>query len=228
MALIGVYMPFDDPSNRIDSLNMFETTMANIVALIERFSTNNIPILIIGDFNSDSFRGNRFDTLLSEFISDNSLVNLSSLNVQSINHTFTGPNINNKSHHHSLDHALLIERCLDQFENIQCNILDDILNLSDHKALSVTFEIDSNINMVEKEEHITSNINLADPLINQEFKRLIMLILDSLSPEINSKVIHTQESIDIFYEKIIASILNAERSTIDFQSQLYPHRLQQN
>jgi hypothetical protein len=117
----------------------------------------------------------------------------------------------------------LIDIGLNQFENIQCNILDDILNLSDHKALSVTFEIDSNINMVEKEEHITSNINLADPLINQEFKRLIMLILDSLSPEINSKVIHTQESIDIFYEKIFAFILNAERSTIDFQSQLYPH-----
>jgi hypothetical protein len=125
IAIIGIYMPFDDPNNRIDSLNNFETTLSILRSLIERFSYNDIPTISLGDFNSDIFRNKRFDKLLFDFILNNNLLNLSQLFTQKIDHTFPNELFLTNNPKFNLDHVLINTKSLELFLSIQCNIVDD-------------------------------------------------------------------------------------------------------
>jgi hypothetical protein len=134
-------MPFDDPNNRIDSLNAFETTLSIIKSLVERFSSYNISTISLGDLNSDIFRHKRFDKLLLNFILDNNLLNLSQLFTQKIDHTYPNDFVSTNSPKCYIDHVLINEKALINFLSIQFNIVDDLANMSGHKALITTLEI---------------------------------------------------------------------------------------
>ena len=49
-------MPFDNSKDRANSKATFEITLSLILALIERHKEKNIPIILMGDFNSDIHR----------------------------------------------------------------------------------------------------------------------------------------------------------------------------
>ena len=60
---IGVYMPFDNTNDRDNSKSTFEITLSRILALIDINKEKNIPTFLMGDFNADTNRNNRFDVI---------------------------------------------------------------------------------------------------------------------------------------------------------------------
>ena len=98
-------MPFDNSKNRNESDSLYEISLSLIATLIQKAQSNNLPILIIGDFNADLKRKNKFDLKLKTFIENYQLVPLVDLFSQEIKHTFTNKN-NNNIFRHQIDHAL--------------------------------------------------------------------------------------------------------------------------
>ncbi|RNA03562.1 hypothetical protein BpHYR1_002962 [Brachionus plicatilis] len=92
--------------NKVDSIALYETTLSILIAHMKFFKNKNIPMFIIGDLNADPFRLtcqkssniNKLDTLLYNFIHDNDLVLLDSLNTQFTSYTYTN-DLGNLSDH---------------------------------------------------------------------------------------------------------------------------------
>jgi hypothetical protein len=93
-----------------------------------------IFLISLGDFNSDIFRNKRFDKLLFDFILNNNHFNNSQLFTQKIDHTFPNEVFLTNNPKFNLDYVLINTKSLELFLSIQCNIVDDLVNMSDHKA----------------------------------------------------------------------------------------------
>ena len=113
---IGVYMPFDDSKH--ESKCLYEITLSYISALITKFKHDEIPIFLIGDFNADFFRKNRFDKILSEFTSDHNLLPLDHQCTQYFEYTFA-TELKDKLYHFNLDHAMILEGMESKISDIQ-------------------------------------------------------------------------------------------------------------
>lgn len=87
-------------------------------------------VLIIGDFNSDTKRSNKFDKLLIEFIRKNKLIDVYDPKKQKIDYIYKSGN--NKAR---IDHILANNNCIRK--DISSKILIHELDLSDHRALQV-------------------------------------------------------------------------------------------
>ena len=81
-------MPFDDSKKRDDSLSNYEITLSIISTLINKAKTLNIPIFIVGDFNADLSRNNRFDKKLKEYTYNHKIGPINYLFPQKIDYTF--------------------------------------------------------------------------------------------------------------------------------------------
>jgi hypothetical protein len=222
LAFIGLYLPFDNPQNRIDSLNNFETTLTIVKSIIERFSYNDIPVMTLGDFNSDIFRKKRFDKILLNFILDNNLLNLSQLSTQKINCTYPNELLPCSDIKYNIDHVLINLKGIDKFLSIQCNLLDDLANMSDHKALVTTLELKSNLDFSPISTIYDSNIDFMKPDLKLRYNSSLNINLDKLMLELNDLNQSMHNFNDILYEKISSAILDAETDTLTLQKQLYP------
>ncbi len=218
-------MPFDDPNNIIDSLNNFETTLTIIKSLIERFSYNNTPTITLGDFNSDVFRKKRFDNLLLNFISANNLIHLSQIFTQKIDHTFPNDLQSNNHIRLNLDHVLINERALDTFLSIQCNVVDDLANMSDHKALITTLELNSSIDLSPLPIINYSSVDFTKKVLNLKYNSSLDVKLDCLMLDLINHDQNTTKYTELLYEKVISAILDAENETVDLQNQLFPPKI---
>ncbi|RNA44155.1 hypothetical protein BpHYR1_053669, partial [Brachionus plicatilis] len=56
-----------------------------------KFGEKKIPIIVLGDFNADSFRGNRFDGLLNDMINNLDLSLINTLNMHFCSDVKSGP-----------------------------------------------------------------------------------------------------------------------------------------
>jgi len=126
-------MPFFNSKKRKDCISEYETTLSLILAHINIFKRKQIPIIILGDFNADPFRSclprqNFLDELFSKFVKDNEFIMLDILNTQKIPYTY----------------QVLYNSNI--FKSIQCNIIEDLGNLSDHLSLKIDFSVDSKQN----------------------------------------------------------------------------------
>jgi hypothetical protein len=63
ILLVGVYMPFDNSKNKKETLSLYEISLSLLATLICKAQSNDIPIFIIGDFNVDLKRKNKFDEI---------------------------------------------------------------------------------------------------------------------------------------------------------------------
>ncbi|RNA35718.1 hypothetical protein BpHYR1_053215 [Brachionus plicatilis] len=98
------------------------------------FDLRNIPIFIVGDFNADFFRNNPLDQILFKFSVNQNLILLDTIQIQKIPFTYLKQVKKKDSPQANLDHILL-KNSGAAIKSIQCNIVDDVGNLSDHRAL---------------------------------------------------------------------------------------------
>ena len=86
--VIGTYMPFDDPKERDQSLCSFELILTLIATLLNKAKTLQISTFLVGDFNSDPCRNNRFDKILKLFLDEQSIKSFVFSYPQLTNHTY--------------------------------------------------------------------------------------------------------------------------------------------
>ena len=217
--LVGVYMPFDNSKKRDDSLSSFELNLSLISTLIEKAKTLNLPIFIVGDFNADPKRTNRFDKILKEFIANLNTDSLVSNFPQSINYTFSAIN-NQNTINATIDHAFFIPGNNDQIVIKNCQILDDVANMSDHNAISITCKIKS-LKITPEPPKILKPfkiLNFNNPDIVKFYNSAIDTLLDSSNdclPGPNN--LDPQKSIDNFHIFISETVGKAESETITYQ-----------
>ena len=220
-AIVGTHMPFDDSNNRDNSKSMYELSLSLISVLIEKFKTRNIPYFLAGDFNADIFRKNRFDKLLSEFTSENNLYLLDQLNTQKVDFTFSSFNSYSR-----IDHIIApTDHMTNRFIDFQCNILDDIVNLSDHRNLSLDFSFESTINKINTPDPPPiKSINFENPLIfnffSSNFEKKIYEVLDSFKKPENFE--SNQQFINRHYHAICCSFSDTTNETLSFQEETEP------
>ncbi|RNA30692.1 hypothetical protein BpHYR1_029767 [Brachionus plicatilis] len=134
LVIFGVYMPFFNTKDKNQSISSYELVLSRLSVLIKIFDSRNIPIFIVGDFNADFFRNNPLDQILSKFSVNQNLIPLDKIQIQKIPFTFLKQVKKKDSTQANLDHILL-KNSGHAIKSIQCNIVDDLGNLSDHRAL---------------------------------------------------------------------------------------------
>lgn len=143
--LVGVYMPFDDPRKKLDSLTQYELSLSLISGLINKSESNSTPIFIIGDFNADLNRNNPFDSILKSYIDSHSLSSLIYNFNQKVKHTFSYTK-NDQTYFLNLDHILYKNNNTNFIHVNKCAILDNVANMSDHQAVQFQFSLAFNPN----------------------------------------------------------------------------------
>ena len=169
-------MPFDNSKDRDNSKCMFELTLSLIVTLIRKFEHKNIPILLMGDFNSDINRQNRFDIILKNFIRDHNLILIDNINNNEISHTFSSALINNKIHHSNIDHFILHSNSsIETLKNLNFHIFDDVANTSDHRAININFLLNHKKTNLISHDDTTENktLNLNSPEVLEFYQNKI-------------------------------------------------------
>jgi hypothetical protein len=223
--IVGVYMPFDNSKKRDDSLSSYELTLSLITTLINKAKTLNIPIFIVGDFNADIKRNNRFDKILNNFLNDQNINSLVYSYPQPINFTYKAT-LNLKPITATIDHAFFIPYT-DNLIIQNCTILDDIANMSDHNAISINFKLKIkklNLEPPESVKKIYKTVNFENPIIHNFYNSAIDTQLDysnDLLPGPNN--LDPQNSIDKYHLFISEIINKAENETIIYQ-QIIEHK----
>ena len=109
-----------------------------ISPLLNKYSHSDIPCFVIGDFNADPRRKKSFDSILDDFIHNESLLTLDFINSQKLDFTYSNYNNLYKGtsiYKANLDHCLYRKNSNDL--KVQCNIVDDFLNTRDHRSISL-------------------------------------------------------------------------------------------
>lgn len=165
-TFIAAYLPFDN-SSRLN-LSEFLSCLQIIQELFLFFTVKKHNVFIIGDFNSDITRNNRFDIIFKDFITNN---NLCFLSPSSDNTEFSYQNGEYKA---KLDHCIIANDKFDLFTKSW--YWHDVINLSDHEPLN------SIVNYIDKgkDHHIEK-----DTIIDNE--RIIKLMPNLENDEINFK-----------------------------------------
>ena len=82
--LYGAWLPFDN--GKKESLALFKSNLSLLESQVKLDGSD--ESIILGDFNADLTRGNRFDKLLVKFVEKNLLVDSLDVNSQNVNHTY--------------------------------------------------------------------------------------------------------------------------------------------
>ena len=232
LLIIGTYMPFDNPKKKDESISQYEMSLCMISTLIQKYKYLKIPILIIGDFNADLRRKNKFDIVLSKFILDQNLIAIDLLHTQKVDHTYSFSQNFQKDRKLNLDHVLFteLENSKSIIENINCTILDDIANSSDHNPVIINIILDQNRLTNKTEETISleplpyENVNFENlEILNYYNQQIEYLIEDSNSYEINQPVTEPnhQNFVNSLYLNITNIITKAKSNTILFQQEMF-------
>jgi hypothetical protein len=92
-----------------------------------------IPVYIIGDFNTDLEKTRRYDVLLTDFIDNNKLTCIEYL-FPNVNYTYT-----NGGYKNHIDHVIGNQIATDI--TTSCKIIQNWSNLSDHNPIITTAEL---------------------------------------------------------------------------------------
>jgi endonuclease/exonuclease/phosphatase family metal-dependent hydrolase len=144
ILLVGVYMPFDNSKNKKETLSLYEISLSLIATLICKAQSNDIPIFVIGDFNADLKRKNKFDKILKNYTENYHLSALINQFPQNIHYTFTSKN-KETFFNHQIDHAFFVNDLSNTITIERCNIMDNEVNTSDHNAVSFEFSFIKNL-----------------------------------------------------------------------------------
>jgi hypothetical protein len=219
--IIGIYMPFDNSKKRDESLSTYEMTLNIISTLISKAKILDIPIFILGDFNADPNRNNRFDKLLKSFMANQNLQSVTSLYPQSTTYTYKAQ-MKQDIIKSNIDHIFIINDKNNSISVINCLINDDIANMSDHNSISCWFE-----NKLKYQDPPPAKpkpfqvINFENPDILNFFNQAIESQFLKLSTKPNpTDNLDDQETLDYLHETIHEIIGSAETDTLTYQDSL--------
>ena len=133
LTLISCYLPYDNGTQL--NLSEFNSSLQVIYELISFFESLNHSVLIFGDFNADLLRNKRFDIIFENFIKNNDL-NAVPLSYDPLLFSYM-----NGDYKAKLDHCLM-SSSIHSFNIINCEFIDDVINLSDHKPLLIIIKLD--------------------------------------------------------------------------------------
>jgi hypothetical protein len=228
---IGLYLPFDDSKNKDNSKAIFELTLSRILALIEHHKDKNIPIILMGDFNADFHRNNRFDGILKKFIKDNDMIILDHISEDEIPHTYTTARVLNKRlnrtkrFHYNLDHFILYsKRSLEILKDSKFMFFDDVANTSDHQAINFSFQLETSLDIpnIQIERTITpGNLNFENPLVLNFYQLKIEEKLNLKKNKFLENDSQDQEFIDDFYASLCDIFVESFEETLIFQNTIF-------
>ena len=204
-TLITVYLPFDN--NSFLNFCEFKSNLQIINELFNFYSLKNHSFFVLGDFNADLKRNNRFDFEFKNYLIDNDLFCIS-------------PSLNyNEFSYHNGEYRATLDHCLASASEwnmlVSSSFLDDIINLSDHKPIQVciTFNKSNRIfNFFDKNncdnevKTITLLPNLENEEINKKFNRIL---LDQMKQYENIQIddsSNKQAVVNMMYVQLTSSI----------------------
>jgi exonuclease III len=135
IIIVGVWLPFDKNTN--ESFFEFNQCLSMIDSVLMNFI--NKPIILVGDWNSDLTRWRRFDNELRIFVEENDLLVTNFTNFDQ-----NMPTYHNGQYESRIDYIFCNDVAKTWFKNT--NIIDEALNLSDHKPLSLECSVPPNVN----------------------------------------------------------------------------------
>ena len=224
---IGLYLPFDDPKNKDNSKSIFQLTLSKILALIERHKDKNIPIILMGDFNADIHRNNRFDDILKKFINDNEMIVLDHITEKKIPHTYTTAKVLNKrlnrtkSFQYNLDHFILYSKhSLAILKNSTFIVLDDVANTSDHRAINYFFQLETSHDNpnIQTEKTTSGNPNFENSVILKFYQLKVEEKLNVIKNKILEDNAQDQKFIDELYSSLCDIFVESSEDTVLFQN----------
>ncbi|CAF0865171.1 unnamed protein product [Brachionus calyciflorus] len=171
IILIGVHLPFYN--NKQQSESIYLSSLSIIKGLLNAHSSVDMK-LVIGDFNADPHRQNPFDSYLSNFLSETDLTPINLLNVQMIDHTYSKYFHDQPLYKANLDHILIDSKlpC-----DLECNIIENTINMSDHKAIVLKINCLTSPNYIP-ETNSLSRTNFRLDLTNDSQSKLYNSILE--------------------------------------------------
>ena len=171
-SIISVYLPFDN--NSFLNFSDFQSNLQIIKELYNFFSSKIHSIFILGDFNADLKRHNRFDFEFNNFLIQTNFCSISpSLYVNEFSYS-------NGEYRATLDHCVI---SADEWNLlVTCSFLDDIINLSDHKPVQLWITFDTMCSIANLTDRIDNNnifekITLAPNLDNIEMFKKFNFVL---------------------------------------------------
>ena len=141
LIVIGLHLPFDD--NSTEKLANYISNLQILESIIEEHV--DIPLFIVGDFNTDLNLDKRYTKQLKKLMQECSLA---SVDYEFPNIDYTYQNGNYRNH---IDHVLANE--VARNITIDCKIIENMLNMSDHNPINTSFLLDiesTNLNIPVK------------------------------------------------------------------------------
>ena len=228
MCIEFLYLPFDDSKNKDNSKAILELTLSKVLALIERHKDKNIPIILMGDFNADIHRNNRFDDILKKFILDNEMIVLDHINENKIPHTYTTAKIFNKRlnrtklFQYNLDHFILYsKRSLEDLKNSKFLVLDDIANTSDHRAINYSFQLETTYDTpnTQTEKKLNSvNPNFENPVVLNFYQLKVEEKINANKNKLIGNYNQDQKFIDELYKSLCDIFVESSEETLLHQN----------
>ena len=214
IQIIGTHMPYDD--GEYSSYDEYDTNLRLIENEIT--SDSNLFTIIGGDFNGDLWRNNNCDKRLIDFIKKKEINPVSSLLIQNHDYTYISTKNNSK---HIIDHVFITSKEMSSICNVQSNIINNILNNSDHRSVDVIVTIKGvQNNNTQRSDSIqikpvTREMKIRPDLNNEEVaEQFCRLVSDKLSqPSVIAAT--TRDEIKTEIEKVYKNITSAIKSTWD-------------
>ena len=201
LLLVGVWLPFDD--NTLETWAKIQLIYSEIECII-RSKKSNQTCIILSDWNADPLRAKKVDRRFSEFINDNRITACEYKYQQVVDFTY-----NNKEYKSHIDHILCFEENLNLITN--CSIIDNDLNLSDHKPLKIELDFKT---IKNQDSELKERTFHRFPSSKLEFKNKYAELLDNSIKELlldYFKKEHNTNTIDSFVYKMNRVILRSAR-----------------
>jgi hypothetical protein len=200
--ILFIHLPYDDLSN--NSFFEYDCNLTLISDLIKCYSNQNFKCFIMGDFNADFKRNNRFDRFLLNFVYTNELQILNNYNDD-----YSYENGNYQSY---IDHCLMHKN-----NNIISNVtylINDLNNNSDHKPIFTTIFFESDLNPIQTYNLEDANFTLYKvyPNLDENETRLKFQQQVELFYEFNASQVSNPNNLEDMYKNITQSILQAYES----------------
>ena len=138
--IFGVWLPYENNSS--ENFEMLKNCFSIIEAALD--ANKNEETFIMGDFNCDLHRGNRFDDVARQFVNENKLVDCVGLFNQNVKFTYK-----KGEYKASIDHILIYKSFQ---KNIECCVVGPCDNGSDHNYICLSCNMESNVKEIQNVE----------------------------------------------------------------------------
>ena len=206
LVIVGVHLPFDDNSS---------VRIANYISnleIIKNIIDENLnqPIFIIGDFNTDLNMDKRYSKQLAKFIEE---YNLRCMDYDYPNITYTYRNGDYKNH---IDHVIVNQ--LARKITVECKIIEDNRNMSDHNAIKTSLWIDINASILNYNEKLNNNKNFyrfpwKEEKFVENYQKALNESLQNFDYELNDNITENSKSdyIERKFDELRKILLKAAR-----------------